>query len=104
MCWPHAPRRLSIVGLATLSSIVFATALIIGKPPARADRAHVTVGGPVMLTAPDGSPTKLDKIAGTLETFGRGGARRQPIFISVEPDRDAPMAELTDRTKVIAVR
>ena len=117
MCWPHAPLRLSIVGLPTLSSIVFATALIIGEPAARADRAHVTVGGPFMLSAPDGTtvtdetyrgqwllvfvvytscpdicPTTLNEIAGTLETFACGAARRQPIFITVEPERDTPEA------------
>lgn len=116
MCWPHARLRI-FVGLLALSGIVFATALIVGQPPALAEREPVTVGGPFKLTAPDGTtvtdetyrgkwllvffgytscpdicPTTLNEIAGTLETFGADAARLQPIFITVDPQRDTPEA------------
>ena len=120
MCWPHATLRPAIVGLPTLSSIVvasivFAMALIIAQPSAIADRAHVVVGGPFALTAPDGTtvtdetyrgkwllvffgytscpdicPTTLSEIAGALEKFGPGAVRLQAIFITVDPKRDTP--------------
>jgi protein SCO1/2 len=115
MCSLHAPVGLTIVGLPTLSGIALATALIIGEPPARADTAHVTVGGPFVLTAPDGTtvsdetyrgrwlllffgytscpdlcPTTLNEIAGALETLGPDASRLQAIFITVDPARDTP--------------
>jgi protein SCO1/2 len=43
------------IDLPILSSIVFATALLVGGPHARADTAQVTVGGSFTLTAPDGT-------------------------------------------------
>jgi protein SCO1/2 len=115
MCSLHAPRHLSFVGLSFLSSLVVATALIIGEPLAYAERAAVTVGGPFLLTAPDGTtvtdetyrgkwllvffgytscpdlcPTTLNEIANALNELGPRAARLQPIFITVDPARDTP--------------
>ena len=107
--------RLSAPGLPVLSIFVFAMALTMGVAPARADTAPVTVGGPFTLTAPDGTtvtdetyrgkwllvffgytfcpdicPTTLYEIAGALEKLGPDAAKLQPIFITVDPERDTP--------------
>jgi protein SCO1/2 len=99
----HGPLRVSALGPLTLASIVFATALIVGEPHARADTPQVTVGGPFTLTAPDGTtvtdatyrdkwllvffgytfcpdtcPTTLMKIAGALEKLRPDATRLQP--------------------------
>jgi protein SCO1 len=111
----HGPICVSALGLPTLSSLVFAAALVIGEPPARADMAPVTVGGPFTLTAPDGTtvadatyrgkwllvyfgytfcpdvcPTTLMEIAGALEKLGPDAASLQPLFVTVDPERDTP--------------
>jgi len=111
----HAPRRRSFVDLPTLSGLVIATALIVGGAPACADRAPVTIGGPFILTAPDGTtvtdqtyrgkwlllffgytscpdlcPTTLNEFAQVLAALGSGAQRLQPIFITVDPERDTP--------------
>jgi protein SCO1/2 len=108
-------RRLLFVDLPTLSSLVVAAALIVGGPLACAEGARVTVGGPFVLTAADGTrvtdqtyrgkwlllffgytscpdlcPTTLNEIAHALEVLGPGAARLQPIFITVDPARDTP--------------
>jgi protein SCO1/2 len=108
-------RRLSFVDLSTISGLVVTTALIIGGPGAYANAARVTVGGPFVLTAADGTtvtdatyrgkwlllffgytscpdlcPTTLNEIARALEDLGPGAARLQPIFITVDPARDTP--------------
>lgn len=95
---------------------VLITAAIVGERNVRAaEAAPVTVGGPFTLTAPDGNtvtdetyrgkwllvffgytscpdtcPTTLNEIAGALEKLGPSAARVQPIFITVDPDRDTP--------------
>ena len=73
----------------------------------------MTVGGPFTLTAPDGTPvtdetyrgkwllvffdytscpdicpTTLYEIAAAIEELGRDAAKLQPIFITVDPERD----------------
>jgi protein SCO1/2 len=108
-------RRLFFVDLSTISGLVVTTALIIGGPGAYANAARVTVGGPFTLTAPDGTgvtdatyrgkwllvffgytscpdlcPTTLMEIARALEALGPSAARLQPIFITVDPQRDTP--------------
>ena len=117
----HGPLRVSALALPTLSSLVFAAALFIGEPPARADmaplKAPVTVGGPFTLVAADGTtvsdatyrgkwllvyfgytlcpdvcPTTLMEIAGALEKLGPDAASLQPLFITVDPERDTPEA------------
>jgi protein SCO1 len=111
----HGSLRVSALGPLILASIVFATALIVGESHARADTGQVTVGGPFTLTAPDGTtvtdatyrgkwllvffgytfcpdtcPTTLMEIAGALEKLGPDATRLQPIFITVDPERDTP--------------
>ncbi|MGO8913756.1 MAG: SCO family protein [Bradyrhizobium sp.] len=100
--------------MRTLSSIVLSAALIMCHPSAtRAATPPVTVGGSFALTAPDGTAvtdqtyrgkwllvyfgytscpntcsTALLEIAKALETLGPGAAELQPIFITVDPQRD----------------
>jgi protein SCO1 len=95
--------------------IIFAAALSICQPLVRADTAPVTVGGPFTLTAPDGTtvtdetyrgkwllvffgytscpdicPTTLSSIAAAIEELGPDAAKLQPLFITVDPERDTP--------------
>ena len=111
----HERIRLSTVGLLILSSIVFASTLVMSQPPARAATSDVTIGGPFTLSAPDGTtvtdqtyrgkwllvyfgytfcpnscPTMLLEIATALEKLGPDAARVQPLFITVDPQRDTP--------------
>ncbi len=105
--WAHAPLA--------LFSIIVAVALSICQPLGRANAAPVTVGGPFTLTAPDGTtvtdetyrgkwllvffgytscpdicPTTLFEIAAAVEELGADAAELQPIFITVDPERDTP--------------
>ena len=89
--------------------IIFAAALSICQPLARAD-TPVTVGGSFTLTAPDGTtvtdetyhgkwllvffgytscpdicPTTLASIAAAIEELGPDAAKLQPLFITVDP-------------------
>ncbi|MGB6397599.1 MAG: SCO family protein [Bradyrhizobium sp.] len=100
--------------MRTLSSIVLSAALILCQLSAtRAATPPVTVGGSFALTAPDAKavtdqtyrgkwllvyfgytscpntcPTALLEIAKALETLGPDAAELQPIFITVDPQRD----------------
>lgn len=107
--------RLAALGLPALCCVVFAAALTWREPPAWADAAPVTVGGPFALTAPDGTtvtdetyrgkwllvffgytfcpdicPTTLNEIAAALDRLGPDAAKLQPLFITVDPERDTP--------------
>jgi protein SCO1/2 len=111
----HGLIRLSALGLLILSSIVFASALVMSQAPARAATTAVTIGGPFTLSAPDGTtvtdqtyrgkwllvyfgytfcpnscPTTLLEIATALKKLGPDAAKVQPLFITVDPQRDAP--------------
>lgn len=115
MWWPNAPLRFSLDGQKAFFGLLFATALISGASWAFADKTNVTIGGSFSLSAPDGStvtdetyrgkwllvffgytscpdlcPMTLNAIAGVLETFGAAAGQLQPIFITVDPDRDTP--------------
>ncbi|TJW06726.1 MAG: SCO family protein [Mesorhizobium sp.] len=104
--WAYGPH--------TLFSIIFAAALSICPLLARAD-TPVTVGGSFTLTAPDGTtvtdetyrgkwllvffgytscpdvcPATLSEIAVAIEELGPDAAKLQPIFITVDPERDTP--------------
>lgn len=106
--------RLSAFGLLIVSSMVLASELMINQPPARAATA-VTIGGPFTLMAPDGAsvtddtyrgkwllvyfgytfcpnscPTTLVEIATALRTLGADSAKVQPLFITIDPQRDTP--------------
>jgi protein SCO1/2 len=105
--WAYGPH--------TLFCIIFAAALSICPPLVRADTAPVTVGGPFTLTAPDGTtvtdeiyrgkwllvffgytscpdicPTTLSSIAAAMEELGPDATKLQPLFITVDPERDTP--------------
>ena len=110
----HGPLR-PAHGPPTLFSIILAATLSICQPLARADTAPVSIGGPFTLTAPDGTtvtdetyrgkwllvffgytscpdicPTTLYEIAAAIEELGPDAAKLQPIFITVDPERDTP--------------
>jgi len=114
-------HRASVRGRVTLAGTVLAAALAMGGPQAFPGN-QVTVGGPFTLTAPDGTtvtdetyrgkwllvffgytycpdvcPTTLMEIAIALEKLGPDAAKVQPIFITVDPERDTPevMGEYT---------
>jgi protein SCO1/2 len=100
--------------LQTLSSIVLSAALIMYQLSAtRAATPPVTVGGSFALTASDGTavtdqtyrgkwllvyfgytscpntcPMTLNEIATALEKLGTDAAEMQPLFITVDPQRD----------------
>jgi protein SCO1/2 len=111
----HGPLRPRAHGPPILFSITIAVALSICQPLVRADTAPVTVGGPFTLMAPDGTtvtdktyhgkwllvffgytscpdicPTTLYEIAAVIEELGPDATKLQPIFITVDPERDTP--------------
>ena len=96
-------------------SILFASALIMNEPPARAATSPVTIGGPFTLSRPDGTavtdqtyrgkwllvyfgytscpnscPTMLLEVATALKKLGPDAAQVQPLFITVDPQHDTP--------------
>jgi protein SCO1 len=108
----HGPIRQSVLGLQTLSNIVFAMALIMSQL-SWAATSPVTIGGPFTLIAPNGTavtdqtfrgkwllvyfgytfcpntcPMTLNEIATALEKLGTDAAKMQPLFITVDPQRD----------------
>src|SRR6476660_152848 len=108
----HGLIRQSVLGLQTLSNIVFAMALIMSQP-SWAATSPVTIGGPFTLIAPDGTtvtdqtfrgkwllvyfgytfcpnicPMTLHEIATALEKLGTDATKMQPLFITVDPQRD----------------
>ncbi len=105
-------HRHGLIGLQTLTNIVFAMALILSQP-SWAATSSVTIGGPFTLTATDGTtvtdqtyrgkwllvyfgytycpntcPMMLNEIATALEKLGADAAKMQPLFITVDPQRD----------------
>ena len=100
-------------------SIFFASTLIstlvMSGPPTRAATSPVTIGGPFTLSRPDGTtvtdqtyrgkwllvyfgytycpnscPTTLLEVATALKRLGPDAAQVQPLFITVDPQRDTP--------------
>ena len=96
------------------TGLIPAAAPILGASPAHA-ATPATVGGPFSLTAPDGTtvtdrsfrgkwmlvffgytscpvtcPTTLSEIAVALDVLGPEAERVQPVFITVDPERDTP--------------
>lgn len=115
--------RVSCLGLLGLVSIVSATMFTMSGLITPAASAQVTIGGPFALTAPDGTtvtdmtyrgkwllvffgytfcpdlcPTTLSEFAGALDKLGPEAAKVQPLFITVDPERDTPevMGEYTE--------
>jgi protein SCO1 len=106
---PVVLRRTRAVALG----VALLVALAAVPRPAASDQAAVTVGGPFTLVAPDGStvtdrsfpgkwllvffgytfcpdtcPTTLGAISVALDDLGAEADRIQPIFITVDPERD----------------
>jgi protein SCO1/2 len=104
--------RQSVLGLQTLTNIVFAMALMMSQP-SWAATSPVIIGGPFTLIAPDGTtvtdqtfrgkwllvyfgytfcpntcPMTLNEIATALEKLDADAAKMQPLFITFDPHRD----------------
>jgi protein SCO1/2 len=111
----HELVRPSAFGPLILTSVVFAFALVMSEPPARAAASGVTIGGPFTLVTPDGTtvtdqtyrgkwllvyfgytscpnscPTTLLEVATALTKLGPDVSQIQPLFITVDPERDTP--------------
>jgi len=96
-------------------AIAVATALVLGQPLVCAANSPVTIGGLFTLTSPDGTtvtdqtyrgkwllvyfgftscpdscPTALLEISAALEKLGPDADKLQPLFITVDPQRDTP--------------
>lgn len=107
-------RHVLAFALQLLAGILIADDLAPGAPPARAASA-VTIGGPFTLVAHDGStvtdqtyrgqwllvffgftfcpntcPAALLEVTGALEALGADAGKVQPLFITVDPQRDTP--------------
>jgi protein SCO1/2 len=103
------------LGQAILFGIAVATALGLSQPLVRAANSPVTIGGPFTLTSPDGMPvteqtyrgkwllvffgftscpdtcpTALLEVAAALTRLGTAADKLQPLFITVDPQRDTP--------------
>ena len=110
----HRSAQLCVVRLLILLSVLFGSALVIGKSSAQAASA-VTIGGPFTLSTSDGTtvtdqtyrgkwllvyfgytfcpnscPTMLLDIATALRELGPDAAKVQPLFITIDPQRDTP--------------
>jgi protein SCO1 len=116
--YAHAGRHLMHrrpFGLPILFGIAVAIALMLSQSLVRAANSPITIGGPFTLTAPDGTtvteqtyrgkwllvffgftscpdtcPTALLDIAAALEKLGPDADKVQPLFITVDPQRDTP--------------
>ena len=111
----HELVHFSVLGLGILASVTFASALIMSQLPARTATSAVTIGGPFTLSTPDGTtvtdqtyrgkwllvyfgytfcpnscPTTLLEVATALKKLGLDAAQVQPLFITVDPQRDTP--------------
>jgi protein SCO1 len=105
----------SDLGRAIPFGIAVATALVLSQPLVPAANSPVTIGGPFTLTSPDGAtvtdqtyrgkwllvyfgftscpdscPTALLEISAALEKLGPDADKLQPLFITVDPQRDTP--------------
>jgi protein SCO1 len=105
----------SDLGRAITFGIAVATALVLSQPLVPAADSPVTIGGPFTLTSPDGAtvtdqtyrgkwllvyfgftscpdscPTALLEISAALEKLGPDADKLQPLFITVDPQRDTP--------------
>jgi protein SCO1/2 len=104
----------SRLGRAMPFGIAVATVLVLSQPLVRGANSPVTIGGPFTLTSPDGTtvtdqtyrgkwllvyfgftscpdscPTALLEIAAALEELGPDADKLQPLFITVDPQRDS---------------
>ena len=106
-------RPLIPLGIFFASTLI--STLIMSEPPTRAATSPVTIGGPFTLSRPDGTtvtdqtyrgkwllvyfgytfcpnscPTTLLEVATALKRLGPNAAQVQPLFITVDPQRDTP--------------
>jgi protein SCO1 len=106
----------SDLGRAIPFGIAVATALVLSQPLVPAANSPVAIGGPFTLTSPDGTsvteqtyrgkwllvyfgftscpdscPTALLEISAALEKLGPDADKLQPLFITVDPQRDTPV-------------
>jgi protein SCO1/2 len=113
-CWHEIVRR-SATFLLSVSGLIVASTLTASYSLASAESRPVTIGGPFTLTASDGTtvtdqtyrgkwllvffgytycpdicPTALFEVAAALEKLGSDAVKLQPIFITVDPQRDTP--------------
>jgi protein SCO1/2 len=109
--------QLCITRLLIILGVLLAVAVIMSQARARAGTSDVTIGGPFTLSTPDGTtvtdrtyrgkwllvyfgytfcptscPTTLLAITAALEELGQDAAQVQPLFITVDPQRDTPKA------------
>lgn len=113
MCRRYELTRLLTLGLPTLAGVMLTCGLVTCQPSARAATTAVTIGGPFTLATADGKavtdqtyrgkwllvyfgytscpnscPTVLLEIATALKELGPEAARVQPLFITIDPQRD----------------
>ena len=118
--------QLCITRLLIILGALLAVVVIMSEPRARAGTSDVTIGGPFTLSTPDGTtvtdrsyrgkwllvyfgytfcpsscPTALLAVTAALEELGQDAAQVQPLFITVDPQRDTPNAEFGVRANVI---
>jgi len=102
-----------LFGASIIGSILCAGALVAGAPSVRAASSAVTIGGPFTLSTTDGRtvtdqtyrgkwllvyfgytfcpnscPTMLLDIATALKELGPDAAKVQPLFVTIDPQRD----------------
>ena len=117
-------RRSHVIGLSVLSAAAALAAFVVFSPLFERPRAIVSgvadVGGPFILTVhtgervsdeafrgqfmlvafgfthcPDVCPAELQVMTAALESMGEGAERVQPLFITIDPERDTA-AHLAD--------
>jgi protein SCO1/2 len=111
----HHLILVSVLALVILSGIGFNSVLMMNRAHTRVVSSPVTIGGPFILTAVDGTtvtdqtyrgkwllvyfgytfcpdtcPTALNEITGAIERLGPDATKVQPLFITVDPERDTP--------------
>ena len=113
-CRRQLVQRCKLRPLILLSAL-FASMLIISELPWQRDASATTIGGAFTLSTPDGTtvtdqtyrgkwllvyfgytfcptscPTTLLEVATALKKLGPDAAQVQPLFITVDPQRDTP--------------
>ena len=107
--------RRTVFAVQIATGVLFAPAPTMSAPQTHTATSTVTIGGPFTLVAPDGTtmtdqtyrgkwllvyfgytycpnscPTALLEVATALERLGADAAQLQPLFITVDPQRDTP--------------